>query len=124
MNVGEAALHAGVLGDETTVLYQTLKLPPPTPGTNTAILIAMTFLLGVGGVWLYAAIRPRYGAGPRTAVLAGIMVGLLAHLWSGAYLGAGYAGIIPFRLAWLPVGWGFVEAIVAVMAGAFLYKEQ
>ena len=83
----------------------------------------MTFLLGIAGVWLYAAIRPRFGAGPRTALLAGGALWVMAHLWSGVYLGSGYPGIIPLRLAWLPVGWGFVEAIVAVVAGAWLYNK-
>jgi hypothetical protein len=123
MNVGEAILHAGFLGDETEILYQTLRVPPPSPGINTAILIAMTFLLGITGIWLYAAIRPRFGAGPRTALLAGIAVWILAHLWSGVYLGEGYAGIITARLAWLPVGWGLAEAIFAILAGAWLYRE-
>jgi hypothetical protein len=123
MNVGEAALHAGVLGDETGVLYQNLHVPPPTPGIHLGILIAATFLLGITGVWLYAAIRPRFGPGPRTAILAGIALWVMAHLWSGVYLGSGYPGIIPLSLAWLPVGWGFVEAILAVLAGAWLYKE-
>jgi len=123
MNVGEAALHAGVLGDKTGVLYQNLNVPAPTPGIHLAILIAATFLLGITGVWLYAAIRPRFGAGPRTALLAAIALWVMAHLWSGVYLGSGYPGIIPLHLAWLPVGWGFIEAIVAVFAGAWLYKE-
>ena len=29
------------------------------------------FLTGIAMIWLYAAIRPRYGAGPKTAACAG-----------------------------------------------------
>jgi hypothetical protein len=86
-------------------------------------LIFATFVLGMVAVWLYAAMRPRYGAGPRTALIAGVTVWLLSHLWSGVYLGAGYTGIITPKLAWIPVAWGLLEAPLATMAGAAFYKE-
>jgi len=123
MNIGEATLHAALLGDETGQLYE--KYGTAIPGTAGTLvpLIAVTFLLGIVAVWLYAAIRPRFGAGPRTAMIAGVIVWLLAHLWSGVYLGAGYAGLIPPKLAWLPVAWGLLEAPLATLAGAALYKE-
>ena len=123
MNVGEAALHAAVLGDATGQLYVDLHLPLPSPGIDLAILIGMTFVLGIASVWLYAAIRPRFGAGAKTALVAGLAVWVLAHLWSGVYLGSGYTGIITAKLAWLPVIWGFVEAPLATLSGAALYKE-
>jgi hypothetical protein len=124
MNIGEAILHAVLLGSDTELLYQNHDLPFPSPGLNTFILILVTFLVGFTSVWIYAAIRPRFGAGPRTALLAGIVVWVLAHLWSGVYLGAGYPGIITARLAWIPVAWGFVEALIASLAGAAIYKEK
>jgi hypothetical protein len=86
-------------------------------------LIAATFVLGVTAVWLYAAIRPRYGPGPRAAIYAGIAVWLLAHLWSGVYLGAGFTGLITPRLAWIPVPWGLIEAPLGTLVGAWLYRE-
>ena len=55
--------------------------------------------------------------------MAAIALWVMAHLWSAVYLGSGYPGIIPLHLAWLPAGWGSIEAIVAVFAGAWLYKE-
>jgi hypothetical protein len=86
-------------------------------------LIAMTFVLGIASVWLYAAIRPRYGAGLGTAVIAGLAVWTMAHLWSGIYLGMGFYGLITPRLAFLPIAWGLVEAPLATGLGAWLYKE-
>jgi hypothetical protein len=88
-----------------------------------AALIGATFVIGVAAVWLYAAIRPRYGAGPRTAIVAGLAVWVLSHLWSGVYLGAGFTGVITPTLAWLPVAWGLVEAPLGTLAGAWLYRE-
>ena len=123
MNIGEAGLHAGVLGDDTAQLYTALNVPPPNPAANLPILIAAAFLLGFIAVWLYAAIRPRFGPGPKTAIIAGLVVWALSHLWSGVYLGNGYAGVIPTKLAWIPVIWGLFEATIATLAGAALYKE-
>jgi hypothetical protein len=124
MNVSEAVLHAVVLGDDAGLLYQSLHVPTPNPASNVPILVGATFLLGFAAVWLYAAIRPRFGAGWRTALIAGIAVWLFAHLWSGVYLGNGYPGIITPRLAWIPVVWGLLEAPLATLAGAALYKES
>lgn len=124
MNVAEAALHAGVLGTDTESLYKTLNAPPPSPGATIPLLVSMTFLLGLTAVCLYAAIYPRFGGRLKTAFIAGLVVWILSHLWSGVYLGAGFAGIITPKLAWIPVLWGFFEAILATMAGALLYKER
>ena len=59
----------------------------------------------------------------RTAIYAGLAVWILAHLWSGVYLGNGFAGVFSPRLAWIPVIWGLFEAVLATLAGAALYKE-
>lgn len=123
MNVGEAALHGGVLGPDAQALFTRYQLdttPSPVPIVS---LILMTFVLGIAAVWLYAAIRPRYGAGPRTAILAGVAVWVMAHLWSGVYLGMGFMGLIPPKLAYLPVAWGLGEGVLGTLAGAWLYKE-
>jgi hypothetical protein len=124
MNVGEATLHAGLLGADAQALvdrYQTAQPGSPLP---IASLVAMTYILGIASVWLYAAIRPRYGSGPRTAVIAGVAVWVIAHLWSGVYLGMGLLGLIPPKLAYVPVLWGLFEAPLGTLAGAWLYRER
>lgn len=123
MNVGEATLHGGVLGQDGRELFERLSVDTSPQPIQTISLIAVTFVLGIAAVWLYAAIRPRFGPGARTAVYAGLAVWVLAHLWSGVYLGAGFAGVITPRLALVPVAWGLVEAPLATLVGAWLYKE-
>ena len=123
MNIGEAALHGGILGADAQQLsdrYQVTNLP-----SSVAIvsLILTTFVLGIASVWLYAAIRPRYGPGAQTAIVAGLAVWVLAHVWSGVYLGMGFIGLIPPKLAYLPIAWGLVEAPLGTLAGAWLYRE-
>jgi hypothetical protein len=123
MNAGEAALNGGLLGADAASLFKRFGVPDTAEPWQMVALIGMTFGLGIASVWLYAAIRPRYGAGPRTAVAAGLAVFVLAHLWSGVYLGAGFTGLISPRLAWLPVVWGLFEAPIGTLVGAWLYRE-
>lgn len=123
MNIGEAALHGGVLGQAAADLFKSLHVPEPANPVYLISLVAVTFVVGIASVWLYAAIRPRYGAGPKTALVAGLAVWVLVHVWSGCYLAAGFAGVIPPKLAWLPVAWGLIEAPLGTLVGAWLYKE-
>jgi hypothetical protein len=123
MNISEGALHGAVLGQDAADLFKSFGISTTPQPWQMIALVGMTFVLGIASVWLYAAIRPRYGAGPMTAIGAGLAVWILAHLWAGVYLAAGFTGLITPKLAWLPVAWGLVEAIVGTLAGAWLYKE-
>ena len=123
MNISEAALHAGVLGKDTETLYRMLSAPLPNPAQTIPLLVGMTFVLGIVAIWLYAAIYPRIESRATRSLIVGVVVWLLAHCWSGVYLGAGYSGIFTTRLVWIPVVWGLFEAMVAVFAGAFIYKD-
>jgi hypothetical protein len=123
MNIAEAALHGGVLAQDGADLLKSLNVTYTPNAPDLVALIVMTFILGIAGVWLYAAILPRYGQSSKTAVIAGLAVWVLAHLWSGVYIGAGLTGLVPPKLAYLPIAWGLIEAPVAVWVGALLYKE-
>lgn len=123
MNVGEAALHGGLLGQDGVDLFKRFGVAHEPQAWQIIALVGMTFVLGITSVWLYAAIRPRYGAGPKTAICAGLAVWILAHLWSGLYIYAGFTGLITTKLALLPVAWGLIEAPLGTLAGAWLYKE-
>lgn len=123
MNMGEAALHGGILGADAAELLKRIGLSDTAQGWQMGLLVGVTFVLGLAAVWLYAAIRPRYGPGPATAIRAGLAVWVLAHVWSGVYLGAGFGGLITPRLAWIPVAWGLFEAPIGTLVGAWLYRE-
>ena len=78
---------------------------------------------GILMVWLYAAIRPRYGAGPKTAVLAGLAIWAAGVLLpNAAFMWA--AGLFPANLTVMTTTAAIVELVVAALAGAALYKES
>jgi len=80
--------------------------------------------MGIVSIWLYAAIYSIYGSRGRSVLVTVAVVWFLAHLWSGVYMAAGYAGVFTARLAWIPVLWGLLEATIAVLAGSFVYKPN
>ncbi|HYM11328.1 MAG TPA: hypothetical protein VEU62_11375, partial [Bryobacterales bacterium] len=70
----------------------------------------------------YAAIRPRYGTGPKTALCAGSAV------WGLGYLLASVPPIVmhlfPARIIAIGLAVGLVEALVATLAGGWVYRES
>jgi hypothetical protein len=83
-------------------------------------------LLGLAGgiflLWLYAAIRPTMGAGPKTAIIAGLAVWFIGVLVPNA----GFmwsAGLFSAHLALYTTLGGIVEWVAGALAGAALYKE-
>jgi len=123
MNIGEFVLHTQVLAQDTLDLYTRLNMKPVEDPMAIMQLVLVTFGLGIATVWTYAAIRPRYGAGPGTAVCAGLAIWFVAYVNASVYLHSGYQNIFTAKLAWLPAAWGLVEVPLAAVAGAWLYKE-
>jgi len=121
INISEFVLNMMVIGDASRAAMQQLGLPDEPGGAAMTLYIVLGFVLGILAVWLYAAIRPRYGPGPRTALLAGAAAWALFYgLCSITYLAA---GMWPTGLIVIGLLWGFVEMAVATTIGAKLYTE-
>jgi hypothetical protein len=120
INIGETILNLVVLAGDMESAFARLNLPPIG---NQAIIVftIMGFFVGILTTWLYAAIRPRFGPGPKTAMCAGAIVWFFAYFYSG--LGMVVMGMFTARLMTIAVAWGLVEILVAAVVGAALYKE-
>ncbi len=86
-----------------------------------AVFIVGGFIGGIAAIWLYAAARPRFGAGPKTAALTGFAYWVVGYALP--ILGQMPLGLFPRRLL-VVGGGGLVEIIVASLVGAWLYKEK
>jgi hypothetical protein len=76
---------------------------------------------GIWAMWLYAAIRPRYGAGPMTAVMAACGWWFIQSLQSAKWVTV--VGVLS-DVNLYPLAAGTLAAmIVAVVAGGWLYQE-
>jgi len=86
-----------------------------------AFLLVLTLVSGIFSIWLYAAIRPRYGPGPKTAVCAGFAMWMMAHLLPMLYWSQLLG--LPKRLVAVNEMTTLVVVVAATLAGACLYKE-
>ena len=120
-NVGEYILNEPILGDEWAAAYQALERPAEESATTIALFVGSVFVLGILAVWLYAAMRPRFGAGPKTAILAGLFIWAILYgfmwVWNVA------VGLFPNEVFTITLIWGFFQVPIATMIGAWLYRE-
>lgn len=119
-NVSEWLLHDVVMKEQFRAALQALGKTPMDSGKEIVWWCIWSLVLGITAVWIYAAIRPRYGAGAATAVRAGVAVWILSCvLMSIAFTNLGLFPFMPMAIVWSLVG-----DIVATVAGAWLYKEN
>ena len=121
INIGEFALNGVILTKDWDAAMRSLG-KQPIGGQAIAVFIALGFVVGIVTVWVYAAIRPRFGAGPKTAICAGLTVWALSSLYSA--VGQLPLGIVPTRLILIVAVWELVQTPIAAVAGAWLYKEE
>ena len=122
INIVEFITNGVVLREAWGQAMQALGKPAQLPAGAIVIFNIWGFLLGIAAVWLYAAIRPRYGAGPTTAIRAGLFAWAVAVFL--ANLGNYPLGLFPTRLLVITSSVALVEIVVATLVGAWLYKEE
>ena len=119
INAGEFLLNGVILADamETELAAMGAAFEP----WAMPYYVVMAFLWGIAMVWLYAAVRPRFGPGWRTALIVGlffwVFVAALPTLANLA-IGVGLEGLTGIGLVW-----SLVELPAAAMVGAWLYQE-
>ena len=120
VNIGETILNLAVVTEGMEAALHARNLPP-VEGAAIGGFVILTFALGLVTIWLYAAIRPRFGPGPRTAAIAALVVWFFAYLHQGADLTL--MGVIPAKVTMIGLMWGIVEIVIGAIAGAAVYKE-
>src|SRR5579871_485635 len=119
IDVVEYVLNAIVLSDRWNAIMSAHNLPP---FTTTAIIVfnIIGLITGIAAVWTYAAIRPRFGEGPGTAVIAALLIWVVGYLLADA--GNAVVGLYSVSITVIMVSVGLVEIVVATLAGAFIYQ--
>jgi len=129
-----AGLVAGIVADFLGFLVDGILLAPQWAvgmqnlghgAFPVSAWIAFNMLGLIGGIvtiWIYAGIRPRFGAGMGTAVRAGVvawilssMIPNLSFMWVAQLFGR--------HLTVYTTAGALVEIVVGTIAGAALYKE-
>jgi hypothetical protein len=110
-----------VVGNQMDEALKARNLPPMGGGAM-AYFGVMSLVLGFILVWLYAAVRPRLGPGPKTAAIVSTLVWFLAYFF--ANVSNVVFGFMPIALTVVGTVWGLVELVVAGEVGAFMYNEK
>jgi hypothetical protein len=82
--------------------------------------IVMDFILAFALVWTYAAIRPRFGPGIRTASYAALLFWILTMIFMSGYM---HMGMMSMGLWSTFAVIGLVNYLVSAWAGAKFYTE-
>lgn len=121
IDVVEGILEGIVLGPEWRQAMQALGHPLQETGGKIALHVLLGLAYGLAAMWLYASIRPRYGAGPKTALYAGVGVWVLGNFLPSVNWAP--RGLVPAHLFAIAVVVGLAEIILATEAGAWFYQE-
>jgi hypothetical protein len=118
----DGLIHETIAKADWTAVYNGLKAAEPEPHGTSMVYFAL-FELGRGftAIMFYVLMRAYFGAGPKTAVLAGIM-GWIAFSLTGPvqFIPLGFFS----NALWLKVGAiHLITSILATIAGAALYKD-
>jgi hypothetical protein len=120
INISEYLLNEVAFKKVNEEAMKALGKTMPEGGSTILVWLLWGFLLGISAVWLYAAIRTRYGAGAATAIKAGVAVWVMAQLLATiVFWNLGLFPLTPVILLWT-----LVESIVATVVGAWLYREE
>ena len=120
INVGEFVANELVFGAQAEAMMDRFGLTPPG-GAVLGIFIVVGFIMGIALIWMYAAVRPRLGAGPKTAVIAGLVFWLFGYFLP--FLGDHLMGVWPMSTMITGSLWGLVEICIAALAGGWVYRE-
>jgi hypothetical protein len=111
-----------IVGEDFRANATRLGLDPAVAESTTGIAtwVAIDFLMGILVVWTYAAIRPRFGAGPKTAIMAGLIPWFAIAL---VLFGLATGGLMLISLWMKMTVITLVITSLGAVAGAWAYKE-
>lgn len=124
MNVIDGVTYGVVLKDQMMANADQFKQGMGAlmmSGNAMTVYIITDFVVGLLLVWMYAAVRPRYGPGPGTAAMVAVVFWLFGSLINAGML---MSGMMPMGLWWKTAIIYLVCLIIGSMAGAAVYKEE
>lgn len=121
INFGEFLLNEVIFVKQMEEMTRRLNIARPGVTFITAAVV-MTFLLGIMIVFVYAMIRDKFGPGPKTATIAGLVGWFCVYFYAGVLNGTLF-GVPPYLMV-VGLAWGLAEYVLGAIAGAWLYKEN
>jgi len=119
-NACDYVINGILMADDQAAMAQRLNLDQAAVAGSMTTWIIVDFLYGLLIVFTYAAIRPRFGAGPRTAIIAGLTLFLAI---TAVLMGFASMGIFTQDLFLKSSALSLVATLAASLAGGAVYKE-
>jgi hypothetical protein len=112
-----------VLGADMQAWAASHNIDPATltSGAVAGTWVAVDFIYGLLIVFTYAAMRPRFGAGVRTAIIAGLVIFLAPTI---VLFGFTQMGMLTMPMFVKGTIGAIVSTLAAAVAGAAVYKEE
>ncbi len=123
MNAIDFVVNGMLLADRMKAETEAFKpgLSDQMMGGSAVIgYIVMDFIIGLALVWTYAAIRPRFGPGVKTASYVAILFWILTMIFMSGYM---HMGMMSAGLWWTFAILGLVNYLASSVAGAKFYTE-
>ncbi len=120
LNVIDFVVFGMLLKAQMAAAMQALGRPPMT-NAQIPWFVFLDFVAGIGLVWLYAAMRPRYGAGPTTAAKAGVAGWFFGGLLPTLFMWP--MALMPHNVTIIATVVALVEWPLAIVIGAKFYLE-
>src|ERR1051325_3019393 len=120
LNVVDSVLFGVVLKDQMAAAMASINRPAMT-NAQIPWFVFLDFVGGIFLVWLYAAMRPRFGAGPATAVKAGLAAWFVGMLLVNLFMWPQH--LMPAGLTITTMGVARVGLPRACVGGAEVYTE-
>ena len=122
LNIIDWLTYGVWLKADMAAAMQALDKQPSAMDSAIPLWVALDFVSGIGLLWVYAAIRPRFGAGAKTAVIAGLAVWFFVGLLHA--IGESPMGFMPQRLMTIGTCVALISIPLATVVGAYVYKEM
>ena len=122
MNAFDFLTYGVIFKNEMQALTDRLHLDAAAMQSASvmAAFVVCDLLMGLLLVWWYAAIRPRFGPGPRTAIVSGVAVFLTVELVMYGLVAMGiYSQAFFFKASAIYL----VTVNISSVVGAWTYKE-
>ena len=119
-NALDFVINEYLMKEEGADMAQRLNLSEATLQSSVMAWIVVDFIWGLLLVFAYAAFRPRFGPGPKTAALSGFTLWFAVCIMFGGLMSMGIftlPGFIKYS------GLTLISALSASLAGAALYQE-
>lgn len=120
-NVFDFVITSYLLATDLAEMMARLNLSATAVESSVWVFVVVDFIWGLLLVFTYAAMRPRFGPGPRTAVISGLVLWLALSLLEAQMIAIGIS-TLPFYVKGAVLY--LVSAIVSSLAGSSLYKER